>query len=145
MMLFVTSAIDRPKSVPQRPCSRMWISIFNILIFNIFGTIVILIWSNCIKVFSFKFNMFRSVTVIKYFKQYFYNAMDDWLHYFCREWEGWALVNRFNNTSGVTAVTPTDRPTSVRKSLCNRSFFGGVFYVVTMFFCIFLWLYGRLS
>ena len=28
----------------------------------------------------------------------------------CGEWEGWALVNRFNQTSGVTAVTPTGRP-----------------------------------
>ena len=24
--------------------------------------------------------------------------------------QGWELVNRFNHTSGVTAVTPTDRP-----------------------------------
>ena len=40
--------------------------------------------------------------------------MYDWLHYFCGEWEGSALINRFNHTSGVTIVTPTDRPKSVR-------------------------------
>ena len=28
----------------------------------------------------------------------------------------WALVNWFNHTSWVTAVTPTDRPKSVRNS-----------------------------
>ena len=62
--------------------------------------------------------------------------MYDWLHYFCGEWEGWALVNRFNHTSGVTAITPTDRPKSVR-NCCVIEVFGGVFYVVTMLFGIF--------
>ena len=42
-MLSVTSAIDRPKSVPQLPCNRMCISIFNFKIFNIFRTQDILI------------------------------------------------------------------------------------------------------
>ena len=58
--------------------------------------------------------------------------MYDWLHahYFCGEWEGWALENWFNHTSGVTAVTPTDRPKSVRNR-CVIEVFGGVFYVVT--------------
>ena len=36
--------------------------------------------------------------------------MYDWLHYFFDEWEGWALVNRFNYISGVTVVTPIDGP-----------------------------------
>ena len=36
------------------------------------------------------------------------------------------LVNRFNHTSWVTAVTPTDRPKSVRNS-CVIKVFGGVF------------------
>ena len=36
---------------------------------------------------------------------------------------------------GLTAVTPTYRPKSVR-SMCNRSF-GGLFYVVTMLFGLF--------
>ena len=36
------------------------------------------------------------------------------------------LVNRFNHTSGVTAVTPTDRPKSVHNR-CVIKVFGGVF------------------
>ena len=40
-------------------------------------------------------------------------------------------MNRFNHTSGVTAVTPTDRPKSVRNR-CVIEVFGGVFFVVTM-------------
>ena len=32
----------------------------------------------------------------------------------CGKWEGWCLVNRFNHTSWVVIVTPTDRPMSVR-------------------------------
>ena len=67
-----------------------------------------------------------------YFKQYFYRAMYDWLHYFCGEWEGWALVNWFNHTSWVTAVTPTDRPKSVRNS-CVIKLFGGVFMLSRCF------------
>ena len=55
----------------------------------------------------------------------FFKFVSVWLHGCCGKWEGWALVNRFNHTSGVTAATPTDRPKSVR----NRSVievFGGV-------------------
>ena len=59
--------------------------------------------------------------------------MYDWLYYFCGEWEGWALVNWFNHTSWVTAVTPTDRPKSIRNS-CVIKVFGGVF----MLSCCFL-------
>ena len=58
--------------------------------------------------------------------------MYDWLHYFCGEWEGWALVNRSNHTSWVTAVTPTDRPKSVRNS-CVIKVFGGVFMLSRCF------------
>ena len=43
-----------------------------------------------------------------------FKCVSFWLHGCCGEWEGWALVNRFNHTSGVTAITPTDRPKSVR-------------------------------
>ena len=46
---------------------------------------------------------------------------------------GWALVNRFNHTSWVTAVTPTDRPKSVRNS-CVIKVFGGVFMLSRCFF-----------
>ena len=60
-----------------------------------------------------------------YFKQYFYRVMYDWVHYFCCRWEGWALINRFNHTSGVTAVTPADRPKSARNR-CVIKVFGGV-------------------
>ena len=47
------------------------------------------------------------------------------------------LVNRFNQTSGVAVVTPTDRPKSVRKR-CVIEDFGGVFCVVPLLFWIFL-------
>ena len=43
-----------------------------------------------------------------------------------------ALVNRFNHTSWVTAVTPTDRPKSVRNS-CVIKVFGGVFMLSRCF------------
>ena len=33
-----------------------------------------------------------------------------WLHSFCYYWEGWDPVNRFNHTSLVAVVTPTNRP-----------------------------------
>ena len=46
------------------------------------------------------------------------------------------LVNRFNHTSWVTAVTPTDRPKSVRSG-CVIKVFGGVFIVVTLLFGLF--------
>ena len=45
----------------------------------------------------------------------------------------WTFVNRFNHTIRVTAVTPTDRPKSVRNR-CLIKVFGGVFYVVTLLF-----------
>ena len=41
-------------------------------------------------------------------------------------------------TSGVTAVTPTDRPKSVRNR-CVIKVFGGFFYIVTLFFGFFCW------
>ena len=46
--------------------------------------------------------------------------------------EGWALVNRFNHTSWVTAVTPTDRPKSVHNS-CVIKVLGGVFVLSRSF------------
>ena len=47
-------------------------------------------------------------------------------HDCCGLLEGWALVNRFNHTSGVIAVNPTDRPKSVRNH-CVIDVFGDVF------------------
>ena len=41
-------------------------------------------------------------------------------------WEGWDPVNRFNHTSWVAIVTPTDRPKSVRNR-CVIEVFGGIF------------------
>ena len=41
------------------------------------------------------------------------------------------LVNRYNHTDGVTVVSPTDRPKSVRNR-CVIEVFGGVFCVVTL-------------
>ena len=45
-------------------------------------------------------------------------------------------VDRFNHTSWVTAVTPTDRPRSVRNS-CVIKVFGGVFMLSRCFFGLF--------
>ena len=42
-----------------------------------------------------------------------------------RKWDGWALINRFNHTSWVVVVSPTDRPKSVRNR-CVIEVFGGV-------------------
>ena len=55
-----------------------------------------------------------------------FKCMSFWLHSCCGKWEGWALVNRFNHTSGVTAVTPIGRPKSVRNR-CVIEVFGGVY------------------
>ena len=51
------------------------------------------------------------------------------------------LVNWFNHTSGVTAVTPTDRPKSARNR-CVIEVFGCIFYVVTLIFGFFCWYRG---
>ena len=40
--------------------------------------------------------------------------------------EGWDPVNRFNHTSWLAIVTPTDRPKSVRNR-CVIEVFGGVY------------------
>ena len=41
-------------------------------------------------------NIFKHVSIFVkaclYFKQYFYRVVYEWLHYFCGEWEGLALV-----------------------------------------------------
>ena len=48
----------------------------------------------------------------------------------------WIKCYKVNHTSGVTAVTPTDRPKSVR-NCCVIEVFGGVFYVGMLFFGFF--------
>ena len=50
-----------------------------------------------------------------------------WLHGCCGKWVSWSSVNRFNYTSWVAVVTPTDRPKSVRNILV-------AFCVVTLLF-----------
>ena len=47
-------------------------------------------------------------------------------------------IIRLNHTSWVIAVTPTDRPKSVRNS-CLIKVFGGVFKLSRWFFWIILW------
>ena len=54
------------------------------------------------------------------------------LHNYCGEWEGCDPVNRFNHTSWVAVVTPTDRPKSVRNR-CEMEVFGGVFVLSRCF------------
>ena len=78
--------------------------------------------------------------VCLYYK-YFCSAMYDSLHFFCGELEGSALLNRFNPNNGVTAVTPTDRPKSVRNR-CVIEVFDGFFCVVSLLFGIFCWCRG---
>ena len=56
----------------------------------------------------------------------------------CGKWEGWDPVNRFNHTSWVTVVTPTDRPKSVRNR-CVIEVFCGVFVLSRCFLDFFLW------
>ena len=60
-------------------------------------------------------------------------------HKCCGEWEGWDSVNRFNYTSWVAIVFPTDRPKSVRNR-CVIEVFGGVF-VLSRCFLDFQWMY----
>ena len=49
------------------------------------------------------------------------------------------FVNWFNHTSGVTVVTPTDRPKSVRNR-CVIEVFGGVFLCCHVAFGNYLWM-----
>ena len=51
---------------------------------------------------------------------------------FCGLWEGWDPVNRFNHTSWVAIVTPTDRPKLVRNH-CVIEGFGSVFVLSRCF------------
>ena len=95
-----------------------------------------LLYSRCKIPLSFDWLLVLSLYKEDYLQSF--KCVSFWLHGFCGSWEGWAFVNRFNNTSGVTVVTPTDRP----KSVCNRCTcitedFGGVFCVVTLLFGIF--------
>ena len=55
----------------------------------------------------------------------------------CGKWKSWDPINRYNHTSWMAIVTPTDRPKSVRNSCVIEIF--GRFCVVTLLFLIFLW------
>ena len=61
-----------------------------------------------------------------------FNCVSFRLHDFCGKLEGWDPVNRFNHTSWVAIVTPTDRPKSVRNR-CVIEVFGGVFVLSCCF------------
>ena len=63
--------------------------------------------------------------------------MSFWLHSFC----GWDPVNRFNNTSWVAIVTPTDRSKSVRNR-CVIEVFCGVCVLSRCFLGCFLLVQG---
>ena len=65
-----------------------------------------------------------------------FKCMSFWLHSFCRYWEGWDPVNRFNYTSkvAIAIVTPTDRPKSVR----NRCVIQGFWWR----FCVVMLIFG---
>ena len=51
-------------------------------------------------------------------------------------WEGCALVNRFNHTSGMAVVTPTDRP----KLVCNRCVIEVL--VAFLYFHVAVWIFS---
>ena len=56
---------------------------------------------------------FGLLLVLSLFKKDYF-CVSFWLQSCCGKWEDWAPVNRFNHTSGMTAVIPTDRPKSAR-------------------------------
>ena len=58
----------------------------------------------------------------------FFKCVSFWLHGCCGEWEG-GPVNQVNHTSWVAAVTPTDRPKSVR-NCCLIDFFVALFVLL---------------
>ena len=51
------------------------------------------------------------------------------LHSFCGQWEGWDPETRFNHTSLMTVITPTDRPKSDRNRYAIV--FGGVVSLIS--------------
>ena len=60
-----------------------------------------------------------------------------WSHSFWSYWEGWNPVNRFNHTSWVAVVSPTDRH-NLAHNRCVIEVFGSVF-VLSLCFWSFLW------
>ena len=62
-----------------------------------------------------------------------FNCVSFYLHSFCGYSEGLGPVNRFNHTSGMAIITPTDRPKSVR-NCCEIEVFVGVFILSRCFF-----------
>ena len=64
-----------------------------------------------------------------------FKCVSFWLHSCCGKWAGWDPVNRFNHTSWVAIITPTDRPVGLQ-SLCNRIFWLR-FCVVALLFGLF--------
>ena len=107
----------------------MSIYIFDILLYYYICLCTIFLWPL----------RFRSLLVVSLHKEDYWRiskCVSFWLHGCCGKWEVWALVNRFNHTSGVTAVTPTDRPKSVNNCRVIK-LFGGVFCVVTLLFWFF--------
>ena len=60
--------------------------------------------------------------------------------FFCGKWEGLVPANRFNHTTWMIVVTPTDRHKSVRNR-CAIEVFCGVF-VLSFGFRIFCWYRG---
>ena len=85
------------------------------------------------------FNMYPSLwKSVCIFKQYYYRAMYDWLHYFCSVGRLSARKSVYlHQWSGVAVVTPTDRPKSVRNG-CVIKVFLWHFCVVEFAFWIFL-------
>ena len=128
-MLSVAFLIDCPKSVPQLLCS--WtLKCSRIHVFKL--NINAMRYSSCLVTLLFH---------LKYLISFFYTihfhisancktisaCSCPRFHNCCRELEGWDPGNRFNHTSWVAIVTPTDRP----KSVWNRC-------VIEVFGCFFM-------
>ena len=82
-----------------------------------------------------------SVYILKEDYLQIFESVSLWLHGCCGYWEGWALVNRFNHTSWVAVVTPTDRPKLVRNRYVIE-LFCAVVCVVTLPFWHVCWYRG---
>ena len=83
---------------------------------------------------------FGLLLVLRLYKEdylHIFKCVSFWLHGCCGWWNGSALVNRFNHTSGVDDATPTDRPKSVGNRCVIEVFDGVFFFVVALLFGFF--------
>ena len=73
----------------------------------------------------------------------FFKCVSFWLHSYSYKWEGCESLDRFNPTSWVAVVAPTDRPWSVYYRCVVEDFVAFLCCLVAIL--IFLWVKGLLS